>query len=253
MRSHRPGPRGPARRPTFGSAWSAPAPVLGGRSTEEARESPGPHRGDVTSRHHLTAIAAVAALVVASTPPARELYTPTRKASAAPIWSVPVTRHAAAGRLFAERARARHRASRPVMRRHAPAQRPRATRPTAITTWALSRVGDRYRWGGFGPSAWDCSGFVAAAYARIGATLPRQTGAMLRSVRLQRVRRDQMRPGDIVWPERGHVALYLGDGRVVHAANPRQGVRVDRLWSFYAAARITRTSDNRGGGVAPMP
>jgi cell wall-associated NlpC family hydrolase len=118
----------------------------------------------------------------------------------------------------------------------ATARRTPATRVDTVIRFALAQVGKPYQWGAAGPSRYDCSGLVMAAYARIGIRLPHQSGAMLGHGR--RVSRAQLRPGDLVWPHPGHVGIYVGGGRFVHASNPRTDIYVGRLYSFWQARRV---------------
>ncbi len=108
-----------------------------------------------------------------------------------------------------------------------------------MISFALAQVGDAYVWGGDGPSGWDCSGLVARAYAEVGVWLPHQSEQMRNHRRVRIIGRGELRPGDLVWPNYGHVAIYLGAGRIVHAANEQQGVRVDPLYGFIAGGRVT--------------
>jgi cell wall-associated NlpC family hydrolase len=96
----------------------------------------------------------------------------------------------------------------------------------AVLAFALAQVGKPYRRGGSGPSGWDCSGLVSAAYRTAGVSLPHSSGAIGRQGRA--VPAGQWKPGDVI-ASRGHVALYLGNGLMVEAANPRAGVRVTRV------------------------
>ena len=98
---------------------------------------------------------------------------------------------------------------------------------TAAVQFALAQVGDSYVWGASGPNAWDCSGLTQAAMRRVGVSLPHQSGAQGRAGRA--ISRSQLRPGDlVVWS--GHVALSLGGDKIVHAANPRVGVVVGKIY-----------------------
>jgi hypothetical protein len=103
-----------------------------------------------------------------------------------------------------------------------------ATRPTAsgrrAVRFALRQLGKPYRWGSEGPSAYDCSGLTSKAWARAGTPVPRTSQEQW--ARLRRVPLRALRPGDLVvyFPDATHVALYLGDGMVVHA--PRPGARI---------------------------
>lgn len=106
-----------------------------------------------------------------------------------------------------------------------------------VVGYALAQVGKRYARGGSGPDSFDCSGLVAATYARIGIRLPHQTGALASLGRP--VSRAELRPGDLVFPSSGHVGIYIGGGRMVHAATARSGVKVSNLYAFRFARRLT--------------
>jgi NlpC/P60 family/Putative peptidoglycan binding domain len=83
--------------------------------------------------------------------------------------------------------------------------------------------GTPYRWGGSTPRGFDCSGLVMYVYARLGVEVPRVTYAQWHAGR--HVRRDQLRPGDLVFfDHRGHVGIYTGHGWFIHA--PHRGARV---------------------------
>ncbi|WP_181019009.1 C40 family peptidase [Streptomyces roseicoloratus] len=90
--------------------------------------------------------------------------------------------------------------------------------------FAVRQIGKPYEWGAEGPDTYDCSGLTQQAWAAAGREVPRTSQEQWAT--LPRVPLDRLRPGDLVvyFPEATHVALYLGDGRVVHA--PRPGARV---------------------------
>jgi cell wall-associated NlpC family hydrolase len=104
---------------------------------------------------------------------------------------------------------------------------------TRIVRIAKSKVGRPYRWGAAGPRAFDCSGLVVYSYRKAtGRTLPRTSSAQMRSIR--HVRKRDRRVGDLVFMHGGgHVAIYIGRNRVVHASNPSRGIRYDRLSGWY--------------------
>lgn len=92
----------------------------------------------------------------------------------------------------------------------------------AALAFAQAQVGKRYCWGGSGPSCFDCSGLVQAAWRSGGAKLPRTSDAQGRT--LASVSLDAVRPGDILWWSRGHVGLYLGGGEMIDAYHSGAGV-----------------------------
>ncbi|WP_329109834.1 C40 family peptidase [Micromonospora sp. NBC_01699] len=92
-----------------------------------------------------------------------------------------------------------------------------------VVSYALAQVGKRYVYGASGPNSFDCSGLVAASYARVGIKLPHQSGAI--ASRGKRVPAGQWRPGDVIYTP-GHVAIYLGNNRMVAATKPSTGVRI---------------------------
>jgi hypothetical protein len=101
-------------------------------------------------------------------------------------------------------------------------------KPTAAgrraVRFAVRQLGKPYEWGAEGPRTYDCSGLTSRAWAHAGTPVPRTSQEQW--ARLERVPMRRLRPGDLVvyFPEATHVALYLGDGLVVHA--PRPGARI---------------------------
>ena len=91
---------------------------------------------------------------------------------------------------------------------------------------ALSRIGSPYSWGAAGPNAFDCSGLVMWAFQQAGIALPHSSQALAQGG--QPVSRDQMQPGDLVtyYSDASHVAIYIGDGMMVHASTYGTPVRV---------------------------
>jgi cell wall-associated NlpC family hydrolase len=85
--------------------------------------------------------------------------------------------------------------------------------------WAWHQAGKGYCWGGNGPSCYDCSGLVVAAYARAGIRLPRTTYEILASPLLRRIPASQRRRGDLAFYGSGHVELVTFHG-TFGALNP---------------------------------
>ncbi|MCM1967397.1 NlpC/P60 family protein [Streptomyces sp. NPDC002812] len=103
----------------------------------------------------------------------------------------------------------------------------------AIVSFARAQVGKAYVMGGTGPSSFDCSGLVQAAYRQAGISLPRMSQAQ--SSAGTSVSLNALQPGDILyWGSKGsayHVAIYVGGGKFVGAQNPSTGI-VERSLSY---------------------
>jgi len=119
----------------------------------------------------------------------------------------------------------------------------------AAVAVALTQLGVPYVWGGATPSpGFDCSGLVQWSYAQIGIKVPRTTAHQISAGIPVTV--DELRPGDLVFTrsiraggvvvDRGHVAIYVGDGQVVVAPQTGDVVKVRPLkpGTLQAARRI---------------
>ncbi|NMI02056.1 NlpC/P60 family protein, partial [Pseudonocardia acidicola] len=116
---------------------------------------------------------------------------------------------------------------------------PAIARASAVQN-ALGKLGAPYRWGATGPSAFDCSGLVKWAFAGTGISLPRTSRAM--SAVGTPVSKADLRPGDLVFFYRpvSHVAIYIGNGKVVHASTAGQPVKISDMnrMPFNSARRV---------------
>ena len=97
-------------------------------------------------------------------------------------------------------------------------------------------LGTRYRMGGTKPSAFDCSGFVRHVFARHGVALPRTAREQALIGTPVVVGLDSLRAGDLLFfrtsrGRAGHVAMYVGNGRIIHASAGSRRVRYDDLAS----------------------
>ncbi len=107
---------------------------------------------------------------------------------------------------------------------------------SAAIDFALSQLGDMYLWGGTGPSRWDCSGLTMGAWKRAGVQLPHYSVAQYEQIR--HIDEDELRPGDLIFwavnpSDPGtihHVAMYLGNGRMIHAPRTGQPVQIDSVY-----------------------
>jgi peptidoglycan DL-endopeptidase CwlO len=96
----------------------------------------------------------------------------------------------------------------------------------AAVQYALAQVGDAYVYGATGDSAFDCSGLTMRAWGAAGVSLPHSSSAQMGSG--QSVSPSALQPGDLVfyYSPVSHVGIYIGNGQLVHAANPSTGVQV---------------------------
>lgn len=94
---------------------------------------------------------------------------------------------------------------------------------------ALSKVGSRYVWGASGPDSFDCSGLTSWAYAQAGVTIPRTSGGQSG---LPVVSLDALQPGDLItyYSPVSHVAMYIGNGQIVHASTASKPVYVSSVY-----------------------
>jgi cell wall-associated NlpC family hydrolase len=95
--------------------------------------------------------------------------------------------------------------------------------------YAVRQLGKPYKWGAEGPDAFDCSGLTSQAWAHAGRAIPRTS--QLQWKRLPRVAVRDLRPGDLVvyFKKATHVALYIGDGKVVQSPRPGAVVKVSPI------------------------
>ena len=118
-------------------------------------------------------------------------------------------------------------------------------RAAAAIRYAMAQVGKSYVYGAAGPNAFDCSGLTMMAWAQAGVALPHSSSAQYGSG--PHVASSDLQPGDLVfyYSPISHVAMYIGNGLIVHAANPGAGVRVSgstRCRTSAPSARLTRSA-----------
>ena len=105
---------------------------------------------------------------------------------------------------------------------------------SSLVQYALQFVGNRYVWGGTSlTNGVDCSGFTMQVYAHYGISLPHHAASQPGYG--TRVSSSEAKPGDLFFYSNGdginHVAIYIGNGQVVHASNPRTGIKISN--AFY--------------------
>ena len=104
---------------------------------------------------------------------------------------------------------------------------------------AESYAGSRYVSGGSSPSGFDCSGFTQYVYGKCGVTLSRTS--YTQATQGTAVNKSELQPGDLLLfhyygsSSIGHVGIYVGNGKFIHAANSNRGVVYDSIESGYYA------------------
>lgn len=101
-----------------------------------------------------------------------------------------------------------------------------STRGEKAVRFATAQLGKPYVWGAEGPDSFDCSGLTSQAWEAAGHAVPRTSQEQWKQLRHVDVA--DMRPGDLVvyFADASHVALYIGDGRIIHAPRPGRTVTV---------------------------
>ncbi|SDG85088.1 NlpC/P60 family protein [Sinosporangium album] len=103
----------------------------------------------------------------------------------------------------------------------------------AALQFAYGQIGKPYRYGGTGPGSWDCSGLMQASWSSAGVTLPRTTWDQWSWGSSRRVPMDQIQPGDLLFSHGlGHVGMYAGGGKMVHAPQTGDVVKITPLDSY---------------------
>lgn len=157
----------------------------------------------------------------ASTPAAAPPAEPTPAATAAPVATPP----AAAPESFTQHVR---------------------QKASDMVLTAMNFLGVRYRRGGNdADSGFDCSGFTRHIFeSSLGLVLPRRADEQARAKGLLTVKRDDLKPGDLVFFNTlrrtfSHVGIYIGEGKFIHAPKPGGEVRVEDMRFAYWAKRFT--------------
>lgn len=103
----------------------------------------------------------------------------------------------------------------------------------SLVQYATQFVGNPYVWGGTSlTKGADCSGFVLSVYAKYGYSLPHSSKAQANSG--TKISASEAKPGDLFFYGNGsginHVAIYIGNGQVVHASSPKSGIKISSAY-----------------------
>jgi cell wall-associated NlpC family hydrolase len=110
-----------------------------------------------------------------------------------------------------------------------------------IAMRAISMLGAPYKWGGAGPTDFDCSGLVRYIHAQVGIATPRTAAEQYTAAK--RVALSHLEPGDLLFfhikgSRISHVAIYAGDGRFVHAPTTGRPVELRMLDDEFYRPRL---------------
>lgn len=109
---------------------------------------------------------------------------------------------------------------------------------SSVVDYATQFVGNPYVWGGTSlTNGADCSGFVQSVYSNFGVSLPRTSYEQQNAGR--EVSYSEAQPGDLICYG-GHVAIYMGDGKIVHASNSRDGIKVSDNAAYRTILSVRR-------------
>ena len=116
-----------------------------------------------------------------------------------------------------------------------------ASKRTQIVNYALQFLGNPYVWGGTSlTKGADCSGFTMSVYSKFGVGLPHYSGSQ--GGMGSAVKSSDMKPGDLLFYANSkgtinHVAMYIGNGQIVHAASRRSGIKISS-WNYRSPVKI---------------
>lgn len=130
---------------------------------------------------------------------------------------------------------------------------PSASKKMRLVKYAHSYIGVPYLYGGITSNGIDCSAFVQQVYAQIGISLPRTSAQQYEDYRFIMVNKTQLETGDLIFFKKskyssvGHVAIYLGNNKIIHSSKHEGGVYISsihdgNIWDqqYFAAKRVIK-------------
>ncbi|MER6945583.1 C40 family peptidase [Nonomuraea sp. NPDC000554] len=107
---------------------------------------------------------------------------------------------------------------------------PASGNAAAVLRFAYAQIGKPYVFGATGPGGWDCSGLTQAAWRAAGVSLPRTTWSQWAWGAARKVSVNDLQPGDLIFSNGlGHVGIYAGNGKMVHAPQTGDVVKISPL------------------------
>lgn len=118
---------------------------------------------------------------------------------------------------------------------------PGASIGSEIALRAISLLGAPYKWGGVGPSSFDCSGLVHYVHEQLGIEVPRTAAEQYAAAK--HIDLSRLAPGDLLFfringRRISHVAIYAGEGRFVHAPQTGRPVELRMLDDEFYSPRL---------------
>ena len=111
---------------------------------------------------------------------------------------------------------------------------------SGLMTLLRAQLGKPYVYGATGPSTFDCSGLTSYVYRNaLGIEIGRTTYEQINSG--VEVSQSELKPGDLVFPHPGHVAIYIGNGQMIHAPQTGDVVKISSVYKFWRARRIVKS------------
>lgn len=111
-----------------------------------------------------------------------------------------------------------------------------------IVATAQRKIGSPYKWGHRGPNSFDCSGFVQWVYKELGINVPGTTSEWRTSGLMSPRNRSNLQVGDVFLMNTtrrlGHVGIYIGNGKMIHASSLYGQVRIDDIDNGYFESRV---------------
>lgn len=115
-----------------------------------------------------------------------------------------------------------------------------------VANYVKKFVGCKYVYGGSGPKSFDCSGLTMYVYKKFGISLPHSATAQSKIG--TKVARENLQPGDLIFFRNyrtnkgiGHVGIYIGNNKFVHASTEKTGVITSTLSGSYSSRFVTAT------------